>query len=112
MSNKRSGFVRQITIKEMRSRFYRTMCRELATGQSTLAPTPTTGNVHQEARSNPHLRVAPEDEDMPPGDPTEHYSIPKTHSSSQDLGEWLHQNREDPALRVSLGSYRLFVLLT
>jgi hypothetical protein len=87
MSNKNRGFVRQITIKEMRSRFYRAMGRELATGQST--PTPNTG-------------VAPEDEDMSLSDPTEHYRIPKTHSSSQDLGEWLNQNREDPALRVSL----------
>jgi hypothetical protein len=102
MSNKNNGFVRQITIKEMRSRFYRTMCRELAAGRNT--PTPDTGDIRQEARSNLQLRVEHEDEDMSLGDPTEHYRIPKTHSSSQDLGEWSHQNRDDPALRVSFGA--------
>jgi hypothetical protein len=99
MSNKNQGFIRQITVKEMRTRHYREMCQELAKGQTM--HTPDTRNVHQEATSNPHSPTAPASEDVSPGDPTERYQIAKTHASSYNIGEWLHQNQGDPALRVS-----------
>jgi hypothetical protein len=98
MSNKNRGFIRQITIKEMRTRHYRGMCQELAKSQTT--HTPDTRNVRQEAASNPSL-TASASEDVSPHDPSERYRIAKTHASSYNIGEWLHQNQGDPALCVS-----------
>ncbi|KAH9017840.1 hypothetical protein EDB84DRAFT_1566683 [Lactarius hengduanensis] len=96
MSNKNRGFLRQITNKEIRTRFYDTMCQELAKDRTTSTPT-TVGS--------PHLHPAPESEDVPSSDPSERYQMPKAYSSIQDLGEWLHENRGDPALRVSLRTF-------
>ena len=101
MSNKNQGFVRQITIKEMRARFYREMCQEWAKRQRQTTPIPDIRNEPQEATSDPYPPTAPASEDVSPGDPSERYRMAKTHTSSQNLGEWLHQNREDPALGVS-----------
>ena len=99
MSNKNRGFIHQITIKEMRARYYRAMCQELVKAQTT--PTPDTKKVRQETTSNLHPPTAPASEDVSSGDPSKRYWIAKTHASSYNLGEWLHQNREDPALHVS-----------
>ena len=103
MSNKNRGFVRQITIKEMRARFYREMCQEWAKRQRQTTPIPDIRNEPQEATSDPYPPTAPASEDVSPGDPSERYRMAKTHTSSHILGEWLHQNREDSALRVSPG---------
>jgi hypothetical protein len=83
MSNKNRGFIRQITVKEMRTRHYHEMCQELAKGQTM--HTPDTRNVRQEATSNPHSPTAPASEDVSPGDPTERYRIAKTHASSYNV---------------------------
>jgi hypothetical protein len=99
MLNKNHEFIRQITIKEMRARFYRTMRQRLV--QGLIAPTPDARNVHQETTSKPHPPNTSESEDTSLGDPSNQYQMAKTHTSYQNLGEWLHRNREDPALHVS-----------
>ena len=103
MSNKNRGFVRQITMKEMHARFYREMCQEWAKRHRQTTPNPDIRNERSEATSDPHPPTASANEDVSPGDPSERYRMAKTHTSSQNLGEWLHQNREDYALCVSPG---------
>ena len=87
----------------MRAQFYREMCQEWAKRQRQTTPIPDIRNEPQEATSDPYPPTAPASEDVSPGDPSEQYRMAKTHTSSHILGEWLHQNREDSALRVSPG---------
>ena len=97
--NKNHGFIHQLTIKEMRSQHYRDMRQRLAKGQITHST--DTRNVRQEETNNPHPPTASTSESVYPGDPSKCYRIAKTHASSYHLGQWLHQNKGDPALRVS-----------
>ena len=99
--NKNHGFIRQLTIKEMRSWHYRDMYQRLAKGQITHST--DTRNVHQEETNNLHPPTASTSKSVYPGDPSKRYQIAKTHTSSYHLGQWLHENQGDPALHVSPG---------
>jgi hypothetical protein len=89
MTNKNRGFVGQITDKESHARFYAAMLERL--------------EMRPAAPSTPdatHPGPQPDAEDAPTNT-EDRYWMSKKHSSQRNLGEWVSENRDDPALKVS-----------
>lgn len=81
MSNKNRDFVKQMTDKETRARFYDEMMDAINKNLNPPIPVPS---PQPDAQSSLN----------------EHYYIPKS-ATVRDLAGWLSENQGDPALRVS-----------
>ena len=95
LSNKNHGFIHQIANKESRTRVYNNMFKDSAEDNR---PTDT-------SRKEPRRATSSQDqhpEDAIAHDHCVHYWTPKTCASSTDFTQWLIDNREDRALRVSI----------